>query len=102
MRAKHIKPRKTRTLTSCKHMSEKMRITIWDKEVEIDDKVLEVYKKNGNQMTDYHYRYLAKSMDADENAPAEELGRLITQAMQEDIDLQKKMPDIIDRIVKMG
>ena len=75
-----------------------MKMVIWGKDIDLDDKMLQEYKKLGNNIQPIGLRHLALTSGAKEESTATEIKKAIENGILETFELEKRMPTIIERI----
>lgn len=75
-----------------------MIITIFGKKVNINSDLIKAYESLGNIMNADQFIHLATTSGTDKNSNPKELKEAIELSIKETLELEKKMPDIINRI----
>lgn len=75
-----------------------MTITIWNKTININNKLVEEFKKCGHQFEENAAMTLAYSSGANEKSNKKELEKAIEEGLIETIKIEKDMPWIYEEI----
>jgi hypothetical protein len=79
-----------------------MQFTLFEKNVRVDDAVASAYDSHIHELTQDEIEYLGASCRFTEDTPAKQMGKELTEAMEEMLDLQSAMPTIIRKAKEHG
>lgn len=79
-----------------------MQFTLFEKNVRVDDTAASAYSSRIHELTQDEIEYLGIACRFTEDTPAKQMGKELTEAMEEILDLQAVTPAIIREAKRRG